>query len=369
MAAKVGLVATVVVSPGLVARADEAAERLALAVEALTRIEGLDLQSNPAMKQRVLQVLDRTRGTPNFVRLVRHFALRDQEAGLVEVAIARPREESGVDAVRCLLGNGQTNLLATRLAQGGTPAQALAEALGNSGQRDAVKVLLPALNSTGNNPATGTDARPQIVRALARSADGARELLALVEAGSIKEPLRALAIDELAQTRWETIRIKATELRGQTNVKWPSVAELLRSSGDVGRGRAVFFRPNPGCANCHVVQGQGTELGPNLSEIGGKLGREALLQAVLEPSAGISFGYEAYTVTLKDGDEVYGLIASETATELAIKTVGGAVTRHRKSEIVSREKARLSMMPAGLEAGLTPQELVDLVEFLAALKR
>jgi len=83
----------------------------------------------------------------------------------------------------------------------------------------------------------------------------------------------------------------------------------------------------------------------------------------------VSFGFEAWNITLKNGDELYGLLASETPDELAVKAVGGIVTRVRKSEIASRQQSRLSIMPAGLQQGLTPQELVDLVEYLASLKK
>lgn len=72
---------------------------------------------------------------------------------------------------------------------------------------------------------------------------------------------------------------------------------------------------------------------------------------------------------MKDGDEAYGLIVSETADELAIKAVGGVVTRYPKSGIASRTKQKLSIMPSGLQQAMTKQELVDLVEYLASLKK
>jgi putative heme-binding domain-containing protein len=118
-----------------------------------------------------------------------------------------------------------------------------------------------------------------------------------------------------------------------------------------------------------VVRGRGTELGPNLSEIGTKLGKDALYEAILDPSRGISFGFEAVTVTLKNGDEAYGLFASETADEVVVKGVGGIVTRIKKAEIASRQVSKLSLMPAGLQAAMTAQELVDLVEYLSSLKK
>jgi putative heme-binding domain-containing protein len=353
--------------------ADEAAERLTLAVDALTRLEGIDLSANSAMKDRVMLVLGRTRGTANFVRLVRHFRLEDQEAGLVEVAGALPRDESGVEAVRLLLTQGRTNALVAAVAKNDPASLNLIEALGNCGHRDAMKLLLPILRGLKETESAKGN---QLVRALTRSADGAQELLTIVKTGSLPEPTRRLALDELAQTRWPTTKNEAMTLRadlrlkeGQGVVKWPPVAELVQMTGDGEKGQSIYFRASPGCYNCHVVQGRGVDLGPNLTEIGSKLPKEALFQAILEPSAGISFGYEAFSLTFKDGEEAYGLIASETANELSLKTIGGVMTRYQKADIASRQKSTLSLMPAGLEAGVTPQELVDLVAYLSSLKK
>ena len=89
----------------------------------------------------------------------------------------------------------------------------------------------------------------------------------------------------------------------------------------------------------------------------------------MEPSSGVSFGFEAWNFALKNGDEAYGLIASETADEVAVKAVGGIITRLKKSEVESRQQSKLSIMPAGLQAAMTTQDLVDLVEYLASLKK
>ena len=345
--------------------ADDAAERLAMAVDALTRLEGVDLSQNPALQERVLKVLEKTRGTPGFVRLVKHFGLTGQEPGLLEVAAVQPKEENGIEAARLVLAGDRKDTIRPLLEKNDAKAAALAEALGNTGHRSAVPFLLPILNSTTASP----ELRRQAVLALVKSSEGARELLKLAKDATLSPELKSLALTELTQVRWEDLRSEANQLKGQSVVTLPPVAELLKMRGDPVNGQKVFQRASPGCNNCHVVQGQGTELGPNLSEIGGKLAKEALYQSILEPSAGISFGFEAFTLTLKDGDEAYGIIASETADEIVIKSVGGIVTRHKKNTIASRQKSTLSIMPAGLEAGMTVQELVDLVEYLGELKK
>lgn len=140
-------------------------------------------------------------------------------------------------------------------------------------------------------------------------------------------------------------------------------------TGDPAKGAQIFRRPEVNCISCHQVRGEGVDFGPALSEIGSKLAREALFEAILDPSAGISFGFEAWQITLKDGDEAFGLIASETEDELVLKLQGGTLNRLKKADIAGREKQKLSVMPAGLQASLTTAEFVDLVEYLASLKK
>ncbi|MEY2407849.1 MAG: hypothetical protein QOF48_519 [Verrucomicrobiota bacterium] len=350
--------------------ADADADRIALAVDALTRLEGLDLEANPVMKGRVLKVLEKTRGSANFVRLVQHFKLRDQNPGLLEVAIQQPSGESGVEAMRMILADNGAAL--AQLALEGTNAIVAlkaAEVLGNTGQKEVTKLLLPIVT----DPARSTLLRRQAVRSLARTSDGAKELLALARAGKLGGDVTFVTSMELNASRWPGIQAEAAKVLplppGQNASPLPPIAELVKMAGDPARGAKVYARQSPGCITCHVVHGAGTDFGPNLSEIGGKLGKDALIEAILDPSAGISFGFEAFNIVLKNGDEAYGLIASETADELSLKAVGGIVTKFKKGDIASRQPSKLSIMPAGLQQTMTLQEFVDLLEFLASLKK
>jgi putative heme-binding domain-containing protein len=355
---------------GMPAVGQSDSDRIALAVDALTRLENVDLNTNASLKERVLKVLDRTRGTANFVKLVRHFKLKDQNAGLLEIAVAKPAEESGVAAMRLVLASGDTVAVKTALeGTNVTAAARTAEALGNTGQKEAVKLLLPVVT----RPQRDLALRQLAVRSLARTSDGARELLGLAKEDKLSEELKFTASSELGAVRWPEIQAEAARFlppaQSLNAEPLPPVAELVKRPGDRANGAKVFARQSPGCANCHVIKGQGIELGPDLSEIGGKLGKDALYQSILEPSAGVSFGFEAWNLTLGNGDEAYGLIASETADEIAVKAVGGIVTRFKKSDVASRQQSRLSIMPAGLQGGMTTQEFVDLVEYLASLKK
>src|ERR1051325_3816034 len=99
-----------------VVAADVDAEKTALAVEALSRLQGVDLNANAKLKETVLKVLERTRGTPGFVKLVQQFKLTGQTGRLLEVAVAQPAGESGVEAMRLILASGDTALLESTLA-------------------------------------------------------------------------------------------------------------------------------------------------------------------------------------------------------------------------------------------------------------
>jgi putative heme-binding domain-containing protein len=352
------------------AAADAEADRIALAVEALTRLEGVDLNANATLKERVLKVLDKTRGTPGFVKLVQHFQLKGQNAGLLEVAAAQPASESGVEAMRLVLASGDTALVQEALdGTNTTVAIKITEALGNTSDKQSAKLLLPVVTDSKRDASL----RKQSVRSLAKTSDGANELLQLAKTWKLADDLRFTASTELHAVRWSEIKTEAARVlppaQGRNAAPLPPISELVKMKGDSAAGAPIFTNAVPGCASCHVVNGRGTELGPNLSEIGTKLGRDALFEAILDPSAGISFGFEAWSFTLKNGDEVYGLIGSETADEVAVKAVGGIITRLKKSEIASRQQSKLSIMPAGLQAAMTAQELADLVEYLVSLKK
>lgn len=136
--------------------------------------------------------------------------------------------------------------------------------------------------------------------------------------------------------------------------------------GDAAKGAPLFEQY---CANCHQVNGKGTDYGPKLSEIGSKLPREGQYLAILHPSAGISFGYEGWEFNMKNGDKITGLIASRTETELVLKMPGGTLQTIRQADINSRKQLPESMMPAVFHVVMKDQELADLVEYLMTLRK
>ena len=230
-------------------------------------------------------------------------------------------------------------------------------------------MLLPLISE----PSRPFDVRKRAVQALAKTRAGTTTLLELARAKKLPEDLRPIASSELNVVRWDPLRAQAAELvpltRSENTHVLPPIAELVKLSGDSQKGAAVFRRDTVGCFKCHLINGEGTDFGPNLSEIGTKLAKPAIYESILDPSAGIAFGYEAWQIDLKNGDDALGLIVSETADELALKTVGGIVTRYKKADITSRTKQKMSIMPTGFEQTMSSDDLVNLVEYLASLKK
>jgi len=345
-------------------------EKIKTAVEALTRLENVNLEEKPAIRAAVERVLEKTRGTPAFVRLVEHFQLTNQNPGLIEVAINNPGSDSGVAAIRQVLAAGDLPAIEKALqTNAAARAARLIEALGNAPDKRTVPIL-EALVTGEQHAAT---VRRAAVTSLAQTQTGAAALLTLARQDKLPDNLKFLAASVLNAARWPEIKSAAAQAlplpAGQNAQPLPPVAELVKASGDATKGAAIFRRENVGCIKCHQVRGDGRDLGPALSEIGAKLPKEALFEAILDPSAGISMGFEAWQLQLKSGDDAYGLKASETKDEIAIKDVNGLVTRYKKTEVLSQQQSKLSIMPTGLQQTMSTQELVDLVEYLFSLKK
>ena len=149
-------------------------ERTAVVIEALSRLKGIDLEANPAVKTAVLKVLDQIRGKPQFVELVRDFKIKDQDPALLEIAIQNPNNAAGVDATKLILEHKQDALFESSL-NGTNVASAvkLAEVLGNAGENQIVPLLEPIVA----DPKRDVALRKQAVRNKKKNQEGASALL------------------------------------------------------------------------------------------------------------------------------------------------------------------------------------------------
>ena len=138
--------------------------------------------------------------------------------------------------------------------------------------------------------------------------------------------------------------------------------------GNAIQGRGVFFGTKGACANCHTVDAKGGNIGPDLSKIGAIRSPRDLLESVLFPSASFVRSYEPCVVTTDGGIILNGVLQRETATAVHLITTDRMEHRVPRSSIEDIQPGRVSIMPEGLDAQLTSQELRDLIAYLVSLK-
>ena len=144
--------------------------------------------------------------------------------------------------------------------------------------------------------------------------------------------------------------------------------KVCLTGGNAEDGKKVFFeKAEVSCVRCHKVGGEGGEVGPELTGVVGRKGRDYVVRSVLYPNAEIAQGFESVLVTVKNGTAYAGVIKSETPEILEINSPEDGLLKLKKSDIESREKG-LSGMPEGFGTVLTKQELRNLVEYLASTK-
>lgn len=121
------------------------------------------------------------------------------------------------------------------------------------------------------------------------------------------------------------------------------------------------------CIRCHKADGEGGEVGPDMTGMITRHPRDYILESILYPNKNIAQGFENVLVTLQNGTAYAGVIKSESTEELELNSPEDGLLKIKKSDIKSREKG-LSGMPEGFGTILTPQEIRDLVEFIATRK-
>jgi putative heme-binding domain-containing protein len=343
-------------------------ERAFVISEALQRA-GENPLSDPELAGIVKSVLDSAAGTSRFVRMVRQFGAADRYPELLKQAQSTPGEQLGVESMAAIVELQQWDLLTQALTGEDTLlAIATAEAMGNTANGAIAGPLMAVIQKSD----ASLDVRRAAVKAVARVNNGALELVKMVDAKSLDADLEQAVAAALHGSPSRQAREQAQRLfplpPSKDNQPTPPIGELAKIQGDLPNGRIVFFSTGT-CHKCHVVDGMGREIGPNLTEIGSKLSREAMFESILYPSAGISHNYEAWTVVLSSGTTVNGLLVSNTDAEVVIRGDDALVRRFPKSDVEELVKQKISLMPADLQKTMTSQELADVVEYMQSLKK
>ncbi len=141
----------------------------------------------------------------------------------------------------------------------------------------------------------------------------------------------------------------------------PKVAEI---PGDAVKGKTVFRGK---CATCHRIGNEGREIGPGLEMIGAKLDKSGLLDAIVNPSAGMAFGYEMWLIYKSDGTVAMGFLQVDGETVI-LKGMNEEVYYIESSDIAYRKQFSTSIMPGPSALDLGEEDLANLSEYLLTMQ-
>jgi putative membrane-bound dehydrogenase-like protein len=141
--------------------------------------------------------------------------------------------------------------------------------------------------------------------------------------------------------------------------KLPALKEIVALNGDATRGQLAVAV----CFSCHKVGKQGVDFGPDLTAFGKTQPREVIINAILNPSADISHGYEASRVETKDGITIDGIVV-DNGDPIVVKSIGGQMQEVWRERVKSVNPLGRSLMFAPETLSLTAESISDITAYL-----
>ena len=200
------------------------------------------------------------------------------------------------------------------------------------------------------------------------------KLIAALKASPTLSALRVDSVQRRIKKQPASVQAQAEQLYRLINVdiekQRQQIADLLPMvhKGDVRRGQRVFDQAKAACVACHQFGYKGGRIGPDLTKIGAIRAERDLLEAILFPGASFVRSYEPIQIVTKSGKVYNGLERSGAADEVVLVTSATETVRVPRDQIEEMRAGTVSVMPAGLDKQLTPQDLADLVAFLSHAK-
>jgi putative membrane-bound dehydrogenase-like protein len=345
------------------------------------------LQGSKDLSAAVDALMADAKTQPTGLRLIAAANAADRVPAVVKIAAdkkaAPDLRKAAVQTLGAVRGQESANALGDLLSEVEDNAleAAVVAALGNQitgqakdpGSTLALKILQKLVTEKSEVLA---DIKPAAVESLAGTRAGTGWLLDLHAKKQLPAELVGPAGRLLRNSPFAGERNKALLLfpaPGKLDPKkLPALAVLAKRTGDPARGKQVWDASLAGaaqCAKCHTVRGVGGQVGPDLSMIGKKGSRENIFESILDPSKAIADQYLQVSVTTAAGVTVTGLPVADTPQAITLRDANGKDTVIPRADIDGPvRKLKVSIMPQDIVAGLTEDELIDLVSYLQTLQ-
>lgn len=332
---------------------------------ALGQLEADYIDRNPRTRRLVRTILPSIEGTPEWLLAVGRMELTEMTPQLLEFFLNSEERDLTGKAAGLIFEYGGGDLLEKRFASASDQEKKdILRRLGYTGHEGVVEFLAGLLHAGTLDLAS----QGLVVNAMSNSRSGQFTLLEMLEEEKLTGNVKTAAALRLMNAWPPEIRFRAPDFLIGAKSKQgelPPIKELAQREGDAAAGKEVY---STYCSSCHKIGDEGINFGPDLSTIGAKLAKDAILSSIIYPSAGINFGYEGYTVTLKDGNFLNGYITSRTDVELTLQLMGGLSRSFPMDDIASLDPMEESLMTARLHEVMEEEDLVNLTTFLAGLE-
>ena len=294
------------------------------------------------------QRLGDSRATEAMIAMVDDSSADADTRGRALRALAKQREPAIRELLLNEIGGGSLQLAAIRAVADYEDLE-LAEAL--IGQ-------LASLDASARQEATlSLSSRPAFGRALTEALAAGEVEKAWIPAYAARQLERVLGPSFLEV--WGPVSAADASEAAAFDKYGSLLTDDALAGADLEKGQALFSAV---CAACHKLHGEGGEVGPDITGAN-RSDLDYLLSNILDPSGVIQDDYKMQLITTRDGRTYAGNVTNETERELTLRIVGQEV-RVPKSEIQDRETTPYSMMPEGLLATLSNEQVIDLVRYL-----
>jgi putative heme-binding domain-containing protein len=240
----------------------------------------------------------------------------------------------------------------------------VADVLGNLKSAPANAALIETL------PIASAAFQKQIGLALAGTPEGAEALLAAVTEGKASARLlqdravkdRVLAAKPVdAAERLQTLTRNLAPPSEERQKMIDQRRAAFRSSEPAAAQGSALFKQH--CSICHTIDGQGSQIGPQLDGIGAR-GLDRLLEDIVDPSRNVDKAFRTSLFILNDGEVQSGLFRREEGETIVLAESTGKEISVPKSTVKERRESEMSLMPDNIAEVLSADDFNHLLAYL-----